>query len=171
MAVYAGGAAVAAILILVGLFYFFKQRRRGAREAAAAAAVEQERMEMHGFKAGDEGSMREKFGGEARPDNSWPEEERGGLLSDVPMSPGPTSGGFGVPPGYAPPGEAAPMVGGYDNTPGSPGIPPRSASAAPMGYAPPGEASPTLGYESAPPRSASAAPEGYGYGGPTQWRG
>lgn len=170
VAVYAGGAAVAAILILVGLFYFFKQRRRGAREAAAAAAADQQRMEMQGLRAGggEADSMREKFGGGDRPDNSWP-EERGGLLSDVPMSPGPNAGFGAPPPGYAPPGAASPTVGGYEG-PGSPGVPPRSASAAPRGYAAPGEASPTLGYEPGP-RSASAAPEGYGYGGAGQWRG
>lgn len=173
VAVYAGGAAVAAILIFIGLFYFIRQRRRGAREAAAAAAAaEQERLELQGLKGGGDYSVaeREKFDGMgAKPDNSWP-EERGGLLSDVPMSPGPNSG-FAAPPGYAPPGPASPTLGGYD-APGSPGMPPRSASAAPMGYAPPGAASPSLGYEGPVPRSASAAPEGYGYGGqPGQgWR-
>lgn len=118
-------------------------------------------MEMQGLRAGGDGdSIREKFGG----------GERGGLLSDVPMSPGPNARFAAPPPGYAPPGVASPTAGGYEG-PGSPGVPPRSASAAPRGYAPPGEASPTLGYEPGP-RSASAAPEGYGYGGPGgPWRG
>ncbi|KAM0326365.1 hypothetical protein ACHAQA_006967 [Verticillium albo-atrum] len=51
LAVYAGSGGLAAILVIGLIFYIFRQRRRGARESAEAARrVEEERVEMDGFK-------------------------------------------------------------------------------------------------------------------------
>ncbi|KAM0277775.1 hypothetical protein ACHAQH_005568 [Verticillium albo-atrum] len=50
-AVYAGGAGLAAIMVVALIFYIIRQRRRGARESAdAAKRVEEERLELDGYK-------------------------------------------------------------------------------------------------------------------------